>query len=58
MQYSIRHVSHFLYEAPIAQSILEVRACPRTEAQQYCYSFLLDLSPHAQVFSSGRSPAI
>lgn len=51
MQYSIRHVSHFLYEAPISQSIMEVRACPRTEAQQYCYSFALDLSPHAQVFS-------
>ena len=51
MQYSIRHVSHFRYETPISQSLMEVRTCPRTEAHQYCYSFELTVAPHAQVFS-------
>ena len=51
MQYAIRHISHFRYETPISQSLMEVRTHPRTEAQQYCYSFELSVTPHAQVFS-------
>ena len=51
MQYTIRHISHFLYEAPISSSVMEVRMCPRTEAQQHCYTFDLELTPHAQLFS-------
>ena len=51
MQYAIRHVSHFRYERPISQSVMEVRTCPRTEAHQYCYSFELNVSPHAQTYS-------
>src|SRR3712207_3341723 len=51
MQYAIRHITHFTYEAPICESVMEVRVCPRTEAQQQCYSFDLGLTPHTQVFS-------
>ena len=51
MQYSIRHVTQFSYATPISQSIMEVRTCPRTDAQQQCYAFELNLTPHAQLFS-------
>jgi transglutaminase-like putative cysteine protease len=51
MQYSIVHITHFSYEAPISQSIMEVRTCPRTDALQQCYAFELKLTPHAQLFS-------
>lgn len=51
MQYAIHHVTHFTYAAPIAESLMEVRACPRTDGQQQCYSFDLTLTPHAQLFS-------
>lgn len=51
MQYSIRHITHFTYGAPISQSIMEVRTCPRTDALQQCYAFELSLTPHAQLFS-------
>ena len=51
MQYSIRHITHFTYGSPISQSIMEVRTCPRTDAQQQCYAFELNLTPHAQLFT-------
>ncbi|MEJ2504438.1 MAG: transglutaminase family protein, partial [Gemmatimonadota bacterium] len=51
MQLSVRHITHFTYEAPIRDSIMEVRLCPRTDARQQCYSFELDVKPHAQLFS-------
>jgi len=51
MQYSILHITQFEYDAPISESVMEVRVCPRTEAQQHCYSHDLNVTPHAQVFS-------
>ncbi len=51
MQYSIRHLSVFSYDASIAASHMEVRMRPRSETQQHCYSFELTVSPHAQVFT-------
>lgn len=51
MQYAIRHITRFTYDAPITSSLMEVRMCPRTEAQQHGYSFELNIAPHAQVFS-------
>jgi transglutaminase-like putative cysteine protease len=51
MQLSVRHITRFAYEAPIRDSIMEVRLCPRTDARQQCYSFELDVKPHAQLFS-------
>lgn len=51
MHYSIRHVTHLEYETPIRESVMEVRVCPRSEAQQQCYSHELTVSPHAPIFS-------
>ncbi|MEZ4700391.1 MAG: transglutaminase family protein [Rhodothermales bacterium] len=51
MQYVIRHITRFSYESPIRESRMEVRMCPRTESEQQCYSFDLDITPHAQVHS-------
>jgi transglutaminase-like putative cysteine protease len=51
MQYSIHHITRFTYATPISESIMEVRSCPRTDGQQQCYSFELNLTPHAQLFS-------
>lgn len=51
MQYSIRHITRFEYDRPISESVMEVRVCPRTEAQQHCYSHVLTVTPHAQLFS-------
>ena len=51
MQYAIHHVTRFQYDSPICESVMEVRVCPRTEAQQHCYSHELTVVPHAQVFS-------
>lgn len=51
MQYAIRHITQFDYDAPICESVMEVRVCPRTEAQQHCYSHDLTVTPHAQLFA-------
>jgi hypothetical protein len=41
MFYSIRHVTRFVYSAPITESITEVRMQPRNEGQQRCLKFEL-----------------
>jgi transglutaminase-like putative cysteine protease len=49
MFYSIRHVTRFLYNAPISESTMEVRMQPRSEAGQRCVHFELGTSPRARV---------
>jgi transglutaminase-like putative cysteine protease len=51
MQYAIRHISQFEYDKPIRESLMEVRVCPRTEAQQQRYSHDLTVTPQARIFS-------
>lgn len=51
MQYAIRHITHFHYAQHISESIMEVRMCPRTDAQQQRYAFELKVTPHTQLFS-------
>ncbi len=51
MQYTVRHITRFTYDAPIRESRMEVRMRPRTESEQLCYSFDLAVSPHTQVFA-------
>lgn len=51
MQYAIRHITEFAYDAPICENLMEVRLHPRNDAQQRCYSFELTVTPHAQTFS-------
>ncbi len=49
MFYSIRHVTQFRYDAPVSESLMEVRMHPRTEGSQRCLNFQLRVDPRAQV---------
>lgn len=51
MFYSIRHLTKFLYESPVSESMMEVRMHPRSDAQQRCLTFHLSVSPRCRVFS-------
>ena len=47
MHYTIRHVTRFTYDAPISESVMEVRMQPRSELCQRCLRFeLVDLAAH------------
>jgi len=45
MYYTIRHVTKFTYEAPITESVMEVRMQPRNEGGQRCIRFGLSTAP-------------
>jgi transglutaminase-like putative cysteine protease len=47
--YSIRHVTTFRYEPAVRESVMEVRLQPRSEANQRCLSFTLDVTPSANI---------
>jgi len=49
MFYSIRHLTQFRYDAPVSESLMEVRMHPRTEGGQRCLSFQLSVDPRARV---------
>jgi transglutaminase-like putative cysteine protease len=49
MYYNIRHVTRFRYNAPISESIMEVRIQPRTEETQHCLEFHLFTNPRARI---------
>ena len=49
MNYSITHVTRFSYEAPITESVMEVRMQPINEGTQRCHRFELHTSPRARV---------
>ena len=49
MQYTIRHVTRFTYEASISQSVMEARMQPRTDATQRCIRFGLSTTPPSRV---------
>jgi transglutaminase-like putative cysteine protease len=49
MQYTIRHVTRFTYEAPISESVMEARMQPRTDATQRCIRFGLSTTPPSRV---------
>lgn len=51
MQYTIRHVTRFRYSASITESIMEVRAQPRSEGNQHCLDFHLRTSPRASIMA-------
>lgn len=48
MPYYIRHITHYRYSAPIRESIMEVRMQPRSDGNQHCIEFLLDVTPKAR----------
>ena len=51
MHYHIRHHTRFVYAAPIAESLTEVRMHPRTTTHQQCSLFRLQVRPAAHLFS-------
>ena len=49
MFFTIRHITRFRYDAPVSESLMEVRMHPRTEGCQRCLSFELSVDPRARV---------
>lgn len=47
MIYSVRHVTKFRYTPAVRESIMEVRMQPRTDGNQRCLSFDLNVKPNA-----------
>jgi transglutaminase-like putative cysteine protease len=49
VQYNIRHVTRFIYDSPITESVMEARVQPRSEGAQRCMRFSLSTTPIARV---------
>ena len=49
MRYNIRHVTRFIYESPISESVMEARVQPRSEGSQRCVQFALITTPSSRV---------
>jgi transglutaminase-like putative cysteine protease len=49
--YAIRHITRFVYAAPVTESVMELRMRPATEGGQRCLQFEVDLAPKARVFA-------
>ncbi len=49
MIYSVRHTTTFRYEPAVRESVMEVRMQPRSEANQRCLSFHLDVNRPANI---------
>jgi transglutaminase-like putative cysteine protease len=47
--YSVRHVTTFRYEPAVRESVMEVRMRPRSDGNQRCLSFNLDVNPPANI---------
>jgi transglutaminase-like putative cysteine protease len=47
MIYLIRHITAFRYEPAVGESVMEVRLQPRSDTQQRCLTFSLDVNPSA-----------
>ena len=51
MHYTITHTTRFVYQSPIAESVMEVRMQPRSEGFQWCQHFELHTTPRASVLA-------
>ncbi len=49
MIYSVRHTTTFRYEPAVRESIMEVRLQPRSDGEQRCLNFALNVDPSANV---------
>jgi transglutaminase-like putative cysteine protease len=47
--YSVRHTTTFRYEPAVRESLMEVRLQPRSDGEQRCLSFTLDVEPAANI---------
>jgi transglutaminase-like putative cysteine protease len=51
MHYSIRHVTRFRYDAPVSESVMELRMQPRSEGPQTLRNFQITTNPRAQLYA-------
>jgi transglutaminase-like putative cysteine protease len=51
MFFAIQHQTRFRYDAPVHESIMELRMQPRSEGSQRCLNFLVKVNPKARVLS-------
>ena len=51
MYYAITHLTQFTYSDSISDSVNEIRLCPRTESNQQCLRFNLDIRPKTSFHS-------
>ena len=51
MQYLVRHLTRFVYTAPVCESIMELRMQPLERAGQQCLRFSVTTSERAKVFA-------
>jgi transglutaminase-like putative cysteine protease len=49
MLYTIRHVTKFVYDKPVSESVMEVRMQPRSDGTQRCLHFGLSTTPASRV---------
>jgi transglutaminase-like putative cysteine protease len=47
--YSVRHTTTFRYEPAVRESVMEVRLQPRSDGEQRCLNFALDVEPVANI---------
>ncbi len=47
--YNVRHVTTFRYVPAVRESVMEVRLQPRSDGEQRCLSFTLEVDPAANV---------
>jgi transglutaminase-like putative cysteine protease len=47
--YSVRHTTTFRYEPAVRESVMEVRLQPRSDGEQRCLNFALDVDPAANI---------
>src|SRR3974390_3189898 len=51
MLFDVRHRTHYEYDAPVRESVMEVWVQPRQSESQRLTRFALELEPAAQLFS-------
>jgi len=47
--YSVSHTTTFRYDPAVREAVMEVRLHPRSESDQRCLSFMLEIDPVASV---------
>jgi len=47
--YSIKHLTSFRYTPAVGETLMEVRLQPRSDTQQRCIAFSLDVNPRTSV---------
>src|SRR6185369_8354804 len=51
MQYVVRHLTRFVYSAPVSESVMELRMQPLEQDTQRCLQFTVTTSQRARIFA-------